>query len=555
MATQFQFDGKTIKIPGVYSNIKSGIKNPSIALPFGNILIIDTGSGAGYGGGAGVDGELAQDKKAIYEFDNIADFQDFAKGGLWWLLANPLFRPAGLGANGVSKIFFIKAATTTAASMQYNFFGDGNASISVSTPTSNGGTLNIKVTDEGVIGNGVLVNSPSTNNILTKGFAGKMSRGVIDTSKFVLTFYRGTYKGLDQNNLPFDGISAVNSAALVVAKSPEFNNIQTVIDWMNTSTTFKQHFTLVSSDVDGDGSVDQYDLIDNGNYKLATGGTESYTSSSLLDRVLTDVADLQVNFILSDEFGANAQSTNNDKLAAFIVETSVWKPELYIGGGDDVDTYTSQTLAAAKHFNNDSITIVHGAINKQSQLGLREYAALYQTVAVMAREAGLEPQVPITFKGIDVDGEVHQLNDKEVTQALDAGVVVVRLDNGSFDIVKGVNTLQANQFLVNDDGTISSKQIKRIARQLNNGIRVAAKAELLKAPNGVNRNTLSTLDVQKWTEGYLKRQQASPSVDNLILSFQDVVVTRTADAYQINYKFTPNSEISFLFFTGLIIGI
>ena len=74
MATTFNFNGQTIIIPGSYSTIKSGMKNPPIELSFGNILVIDTGSGAGYGGGAGVAGQYSQGKDSIYEFDNIGCF-------------------------------------------------------------------------------------------------------------------------------------------------------------------------------------------------------------------------------------------------------------------------------------------------------------------------------------------------------------------------------------------------------------------------------------------------------------------------------------------------
>lgn len=551
MSTQFNFNGQNIKIPGVYSNIKSGIRNPSVALPYGNLLIVDTGSGAGYGGGAGIDGELASGKDAIYEFDNIEDFRNFSKGGYWWLLAQPLFRPAGLGVNGVSKIYFAKAATTTAASMTYTFYGDGGASLSQSIGNVvNGGVLNIKVTDEGLIGNGTL-----NGSVLTKGFAAKMSAGKINTSKFVLTFYRGAYTGLDQNGLPYDGISELDSTPVVLAKSPEFDNIQTLIDWMAIDANFLKYFKLTSSLVNGTGVVDADDLADNTAYKLAAGGTESYAASTLIDSTLTAVEDLLVNFILSDKSGSDAQSTINTKLVEFSTVDSKWNPEVYIAGGDDVNTFETYTIAAAEAFDNDSVSIVHGAIYKQSQQGLRTYNALYHAAAYVGREAGLAPQVPLTFKNLDFDGIVHKLNDREVTQALDAGVLTTRLENGSFDIVKGINSLQQNTFLVNDNGTTHSKQIKRIARQLNNGIRVNAKAELLKQPNGVNRNTLTINDVESWTAKYLKAQIALPDNDNLILSFQDIVVTRNADAYNISYKFVPNSEISFLFFTGLLIGI
>ena len=46
MATKFLFNNKTASKPDVYAQTKSGITNAAQALPYGNILIIDTGSGA-----------------------------------------------------------------------------------------------------------------------------------------------------------------------------------------------------------------------------------------------------------------------------------------------------------------------------------------------------------------------------------------------------------------------------------------------------------------------------------------------------------------------------
>lgn len=546
MATSFNFNGQTIDIPGSYSTIKSGMKNPPVELSFGNILVIDTGSGAGYGGGAGVAGEFSQGKDSIYEFDNIADFRDFAKGGLWWLLGQPLFRPSGLGVNGISKISYIKAASTTAARMSFHF-ADADVSVSRSTFSE----FLIAVTDEGLIGNGELVSGN-----LTKGFAAKLSAGVIDTDAFVLTFYRGTYKGLDQNNLPFDGINEANSTPLVVAKSPEFTNASELASWMKTDFLFNKHFKLISDPVIvGTGELSAADIVTYGSYNLASGGTESYVSAQYLTDVLTAVVDLDINFIFADQYGANAQSAQNYQILSHIVEDSKFKPELYVAGGDDINTFESISLATAVYYDNDAVTVVHGAVKKQSQQGMRIYNSMYHAAAVLGREAGQEPQVPLTFKSLDFDGMTHSLNDKEVKKALKKGVVVTRLEGNSFDIVKGINTLQENTFLVNDDGTTHSKQMKRIARQLNKEIIVEAKRMLLKDPNGVNRNTLSEVDVKAWLIGYLKLKTATVENDNLILSFQDIVVTRQQDGYFINYKFVPNSEISFLFFTGLIIGV
>lgn len=541
MPTSFVFNGKIVKIPGAYSTIKSGMKNPPIALPYGNVLIIDTGSGAGWGGGAGVAGQFSSGKDSIYEFDNIGDYRDFQKGGIHWLLGQPLFRPGGVGYNGVSKISFIKAATTTGAVIQYDF-DDTDASVS---GQPSGSSLTIAVTDEGLIGNGTLVSGN-----LTKGFAGKMSAGVIDPTKFVLTFYRGTYKGLDQNSLPFDGISEANSIATVVAKSPEVSNIQELIDWMRIDYLFNKSFKLVNSTIIGTGDLAPEDLNYYKNYNLASGGTETYGDPALLASVLEAVIDSDINFILSDQYGANATSTNNMSILDHIVNESKFKPELYIGGGNDVNDFRSVSIAAAQAFNNDSVSLVHGGIFKQSQQGLRTYNVLYHTAAMMAREAGLEPQTPITFKNLDFDGMTHTLTDKEAELALDSGVLITRLDGSTYDIIKGINTLQDNDYLINDNSTTSSKQIKRIARQLNKEIIVNAKQQLLKQPNGVNRGSLSEQDVENWLVGYLKTKKPS-----LILDFSEIVVTRQQDGFFISYKFVANSEISFLFFTGFLVGL
>ena len=83
MASTFIFNGRQISLPGVYSTIVSGEMNPARNLDYGKVLIIDTGKySAGFGGGAGINGENAQGQNAIYTFDNIADFRAFMKGGL-----------------------------------------------------------------------------------------------------------------------------------------------------------------------------------------------------------------------------------------------------------------------------------------------------------------------------------------------------------------------------------------------------------------------------------------------------------------------------------------
>lgn len=551
MSTQFNFEGEIVKKPGVYSTIKSGTKNPSLGLPYGNLLIIDTGSGAGWGGGAGVNGTLVEGKDARYEFDNIEDFREFIHGGLWWLLGEPLFRPAGPTTprvNGVSKITYVKAATTVPAEMTFAPVGDSNGSDS----SPDGGTIVIQVRHEGVIGNGAL----NANNELYKGYGFKMSIGTNDTSKFTLDFYQGQYRGLDESGLPNDGLSSTVKKGKLIARSKEFDNIADLLTWMNTDFAFNAYFKVKSSVVTGDGGVDVYDYDTYTNYTIASGGTETFNADDLVD-VLDTINDIDCDFIFADKFGSEAQHDNNFNIFTWIVEKSRLKPQMYVACGRNKNEF-AQSKADAVFYDSQYVTTVHGGVGKSSRFvgtGFKEYGSYYKAASLLGREAGLAPQIPLTFKNIKIEKELHSLNDKEQDQCLDSGLLVTTLTDGSFDCLKGINSLQENTHLLNQNGTTHSKQLYRIARQINKEIYFNAKRDLLKDPNGVNRNSLSELDVQQWTKGFLTARMANPLSDNLILSFQNITVTRTADAYEIKYEFVANSEISFLFFTGLIIEL
>lgn len=550
MATKQIFDGQTIIIPGVRSAIKSGIINPTIDLAYGNMLVIDTGSGAGYGGGSGFAGELASGKDdTFYTFDSLDDFRTFTHGGLWWLLAAPLFKPGGIGVNGISKITYVKAATTTAASIAIALTGDTDSSDSVAG--TNGGDISIQVRTEGLIGNGAL---SALGSNLKKGYAFKMTAGKNDTSKYIFKFYRGTFKGLDQNSIPYNGVDEETAVPQLLCQSPEVNDIADLITWMTDDFTFNTYFKLESSSVTGTGAIASGDLVTYTDYTLASGGTETYSAEVFAD-VLDAINDLYVQFVLCDKYGAaDADHQYNLDIADWAVVDSKYKPEVYIAAGDDIaDFATSKTIAAS--FDSDSVTVVHGAPKLPSRTGngFKLYDSIYKAAIFLGREAGLAPQVPLTFKNIDIAGEQHPLTDKEVEQALDAGLLVSRLIDGEFECVKGVNTLQENDFIINEDGTTHSKQLKRIARQLNNELIINARRQLLKQKNGVNVNTLSAARVKSWTEGYLKTKIATQQSDNLITFFKNVTVTKVSDSWRINYEFGANGEISFLFFTGVVI--
>lgn len=223
MAQKININGTLISKPGVYSLIKSGVKNPSTALPYGNLCIIDTGFGTGWGGGSGINGQLSQGLNSIYKLQTPQDYSAFVKGGELWNFTKPLWTPFQ-NQPGVNQIYFIKAATTTAATK---------------TLTLSNGTLVFTVLDEGTVGNGVL-----TSSNLTNGYAVKLTAGVIDPTKFIVTMYLGTYRGFDSTNGVDYSSSPANSVPQTIVTSPEFATIADFNTWAQVTSSFLDLFTL-----------------------------------------------------------------------------------------------------------------------------------------------------------------------------------------------------------------------------------------------------------------------------------------------------------------------
>lgn len=544
MATKYFFQGKQIKLPGVYSTIKSGIKNVPVQASYGNILIIDNGLGAGYGGGSGIAGSLATGQDSVYQFDNIDDFRSFVKGGMFWLLAQPLFKPAR-GAQGVSKIYFAKAAATTTATLTFSPTGGGSA----------GGSFVLQTKDEGLVANGAQV-----SNVLTKGYCFTFQAGETDPTKFLLKYWVGNFKGLAADSIAYDEIPEANTKPTLLVKSPEFSNIQEVFDWAAIDSTLNSYFKVLTTTKTGTGAVTTADLsLITGNV-LAVGGTETYSTANL-SVVLDAVKDLDYTFVLCDKYGDNAQGTENGMILSHILTDAKFDKFMVVAGGKDSTkfTQTNGSIPIANYFNSDRVIVPHGGVKKSSQAtgtGFRVWDALYKAAVVLGRICGLQPQVPITFKSIDIDGEVHSLTDRQKELCLDEGVLVTYYDDDfqAFTILQGINSLQSNNNLVNNDASSYSIQLKRIVAQINKELVVNAKQELLSQPYGVNRNTLSPEYIRDWTIGYLKSRVATQQLDNLIISFQDVSVVLDQDAYKVSYSVVPNSEITKVFFTGFLLN-
>lgn len=548
MATKFQFGNKTIKEPGVYTKIESGIKNLPLGLSYGNALIIDTGLGAGYGLGAGVDGELSKNKDSIYSFSDIKDFRAFVRGGIFWDIAQWLFKPSkNPNVNGVSNLFFVKAATTTAASIDW-LFGDTSVSLSGALPL--GGSLKVQCKSEGLVGNGTL-----TSTVLTRGFASKMRAGKVNTSKYIFDFYGGTFKGLDSDGDAYGNIKEVDSKPELLASSKEVATVGELVEWMKTDYYFNLYFKYISSD---EWTFDAGDLAAYTSYNLAAGGTENYSSANL-DSVLENIAELDFQFILADKYGkTNGKHAYNDTILTSLVN-SKYGIFLVIGGGKDLNEFnvTDGSIEIAEHFDSENVLVVHAGIKKTKTTGggYKEYDSLYKAAAVLGRIAGLAPQIPGTFKDIDMDADMHDMKKIDRERALDAGVLHTKYEEsfGKFIINQSISSLQKNDNMVNEDATTCEVSIKRIAAQLQKEIYYNVKVSLLQTEKGVNRNSLSPAVMTEYIRNYLQTKQATPQVDNLILTFRNITVKILQDAYFVEFEYEPNFPVNKIFVTGIMI--
>lgn len=554
MAKAFLFDGKRITLPGAYSNIEFQVDNPPIASQSGEVLIIDTGLFAGkYGGfGSGISGTHKSGLASGISFTSLEQMRKVIGGGRLWQLAFPLFKPNGANSQGASKIHIFKAATTVAAS-DIMAFGDDSSSLS--QPIGEyGGDINISCKAEGLVGNGELDNG----NELRVGFGWKMFRSSIDSDKYYIEFYRGSFKGLDSDGDPYDGIKEANSAPLVIAKSPIFNTMQTLIDWMGKDSTFNFYFNLDSYTINGDGIISDNDLEAFDEYQLFAGGTETYSSSSL-DSVLSAVTNLPYSFILSDKYGtSNGKHAYNTKIQIHINDNAKYSDDknLVIAGGDDKDerTTTTGSKGIAQYFDDERVRVIHSGLwlNKPTG-GQKFYDALYKAAAFVGLEAGLAAQIPCTFKAIQMDRDGDSLSPDDQELMLEYGIGYTYFDHelNGFVVGKYVNTLQDNENLANDDSSTYSCQVSRIKGQVNKTLEINAKIELFGNKEGTNRNTLSDATLVAFTRKNLKALTATSTVDNLILSFNSITVETDGDAKKVRYEIEINAEVDKLFFTGI----
>lgn len=553
MATSVYFNGKLRTLPGAYSTITSGDSTASRSLDYGTVLIIDTGVyGAGFGGGAGVNGEGAQGLDAIYEFDDLTTFRNFVKGGMYWKCAEALWKPdpSNADAVGISKLLFVRACTTKAAKMTFTATGGG----------SNGGTFVIRTIDEGLNANGVTEEIDGVT-YLKNGYAFTTEAGVDNPEAVVLKLWQGTFTGLYKDpvtgvELSYNELTVEQSDANLLCESPECTTMAELIYWAQTDENFGARFVLDDSTaVKGTGEMNASDVTDG--YQLAAGGTETYTPNTDLESVLSQIADVDYNIVMTDQIGANALSAANKAIIAHRNLDAKFDKFVFIGAYDSRANYEA-SLAYAKQANNAYVCIVHGGIGTASDMvasKIRWWGVFYNLCQVVGRTAGKPPYVPITNKTIGGDKLQMIPNEKEMEKAVKAGLIIVSNNPylKRFVILQGVTTLQDNTLLFNKKGQSFSLQFMRCLAQLNKECVVNAEIDLLADENGVNINTLSKGALETWTINFLQTRVATENQDNLISKFQNVVASRENDYYRVTYEVMINNEVTKIFFTGFLL--
>jgi hypothetical protein len=530
MATIVNFNGRRIVEPGFYSVIKGGNNSPIQDLSSGNVLIIDSGSGATWGGGSGISGEQAQGLSSVYSFDNLEDFRGFVKGGIWWDLADYLFNPL-LGANGVTRLMIVRAATTTSATIAY---------------TLTNGTLTFKTKHEGVFANGV-----ASSSVLRKGFGCTMKAGLNDPTKFMFEFYQGTFKGLDPDGSPYGGISEADSMPILLVRSKEVATIAEFVTWASTDSLFQAYFSMAHTITTAPGTITSGDLVANTAMVLATGATETYDSTAF-DRVLDEIAELDNTFFLSDKWGEDAKNALNVKILSHILGDEIATDKfLFVGGGNDETRFKGNTNASvevAQFYNSARAVVVHGGVKITTFSGTtKNLPSIYHTATVLGRLAGLAPEQSLTFKTTRLNNFRHILKKKDREFALQNGVLHSRFVPGiGFVVNDSINTLQEPKSLqlFNPSGESYDIGIMRIAAQLNKELSYNGRAIFV----GGNLFDTSPADLKSFVEGYLTQK-----LGTLIISFKKVEVKQQGDSYFVSYCFSPNSPIKKIFATGFMI--
>jgi len=404
--------------------------------------------------------------------------------------------------------------------------------------------------------------SGGANGPVTKGIGISMHAGTVDSSKYVFKFWRGQFTGVDPygvGTLPYGSqYESAFTESDLIAQTTEISSVQDFTTWAASDTNYLNNFATPVVTPTGDGSIDPLDLAAYPETELLAGGTEAYNTSRV-DEILTSIALLDYNYIVTGDEGVNASSVDNLKVLTHLDDDARFEKYMVVGGGSTEATFVSQSIAAAKGYDSAKAIVVHGGPKTTSVLlggALRNKPASYKASHVIGRICGLDPQTPSTFKLLKLQGEQHILNKSQIEVGLDAGVLMTEMDGdiGGMVIVMGVNTLQSNKVFVTEQGSSFLISLENIKSQLTKELEVNMKVLLLgNQVSGPNRNTLDPSIVEEWTKGYLEGKTVTATTDNLILGAESIIASFDKASLEVSFEFTPNFEVNVILVSGIII--
>lgn len=534
MATVVNFHGKNYIEPGSYA---ATVYNPTSVVnvaEFGNVMIIDTGlamNGAyEYAGGSGVQGELSQGLKSVYEFTNYEDFLAFMGGGLVGDIANKIFTPLD-GSAGAPKLYYVRAAKTTCATLTATISGSN--------------ALVLKCKNEGIVGNGVKV-----DDVLKVGYGAQIVAGeTADT--FKLQVFRGSFMGVDDAGEAFGAKSEADAVPNLIAESGDLTTLQELYDWARSNKQMLANF-VVSMTGDGETELAAVALT------LATGGTTEYMGGTEYADVLEAIAELDVTFFLCTNLnaanGKGVDAATNGKLFTFLKQTAKFTEFMVVPGGeDDTDLFgdANTSEAIAKYFNSGQVVCVHGApiVMRKDQNGTKQLHTIYLAAAIVGLNAGMAAQTPLTFKRVGYQSFAYDLKKRERERALQAGIMHVRNVSGYWCVNQGITTLLDNKKTIADDGQSFELSVELIKAQLNKELILEGQTRF----TGQTAAQASPQSVKNFTETKLASLVAYPGNDNLLISWKNVKVVAKNSDYFITYDFVPNVPVNKTFFIGNIL--
>lgn len=525
MAQTAIFGNKVVKLPGAYARVVSGIETETALSSYSNVLLIDAGAGNGYNSAKGI---VGNGKECIYELDfDSANY--YIKGGPLSPVIEALYNP-DKGKPGIGRLFLIKAASSTPAS--------------VATPISLFGGA-ITATSLKTVEQGTICNTEIEDGTLRKGF---LLKAVYDekASKIYLELHQGTYEGTNFKGYEV-GANKENSFPSIVYRSKKCSSASELVSFLQRSPEFKALLEFeglkVAKELDDTATTTTLNF---------TGGTDTYAENihDILPKT-TDV-DYSCMFICEKD---GTQKMVADALDHVVNDAKGIKQILTYEA--DID----EAILKAREYDSDSLIVAAGVAKKTSKTsptGFILHDTMVNGAYCLGRIFGLSPEIPATMKTIGIDGMEVEPSDDDLENMLDNGVIAPYYDSDFQDFVlsQACNSLQANTQLINEDCSTYSIQAKRILAQVVKNLQYQAKIDFWGGDAPANKATLSDAYVKAWTETLLSKLTTAPNKteNNYLLDYEVTKVETDGDTKRVFLSVTVNGEITKVLFLVTVLG-